>query len=188
MSFFKSQVVLVRHGETEWNLVKRTQGHLDSPLTPKGVSQVKKTATKLKDHQFDLIISSPLGRAFETAKILAKELDIKKIILNYNLAERHLGIMQGKTKEESLKIFPQFFDENNRFVHGSEIPQGETLKEFLFRVNTGVDELKEISKTGRILVVTHDGVLHAVVGIVNGIEFGEVQKHYRFDHCKPVFL
>lgn len=188
MSFFKNSVVLVRHGETEWNLAKRTQGHLDSPLTTKGVSQALKTAAKLKDHQFDLIISSPLGRALETAKILAEELGIEKVISNSNLAERNLGILQGRTREESLKIFPQFFNENNRFIHGSEIPRGETLKEFLARVNIVVNELKEISKTSKILTVTHDGTLHAIVGIVNGIEFGEVQKHYRFDHCEPVFL
>ncbi|MEK7564620.1 MAG: histidine phosphatase family protein [Patescibacteria group bacterium] len=161
---------------------------MDSPLTQKGISQALETATKLKNYQFDSIISSPLGRAFETAKILAENLKITKIITNVNLTERHLGVMQGKTKEESIKIFPQFFDENNRFIHGSEIPQGETLKEFLSRVNTVVGELKEISKTSRILVVTHDGVLHAVVGIVNEIEFGDVQNHYKFAHCEPVFL
>lgn len=188
MSFFNNQIVFVRHGETEWNLIKKTQGHLDSPLTSMGVSQALEVATKLKDCQFNLIISSPLGRAFETAKILARELKVSNIVTNPNLAERHLGVMQGRTKEESLKIFPQFFDENNRFIHGSKIPQGETLQEFLSRVNDGVGELKEISKTCRILAVTHDGVLHAVVGIVNGIGFGEVQKHYRFDHCEPVFL
>ncbi len=188
MAFFNNQVVFIRHGQTEWNLVKKTQGHLNSPLTEKGLFQAKEVADKLKNYDFDLIVSSPLGRALETAKILSAELKIEKLITNVNLSERHLGVLQGKTKEESLVSFPQFFNENQRFIHESEIPDGETLSQFLSRIKIGMEELKELSITNKMLVVTHDGVLHAIMAFKNNIEFKEVQNHYRFENCEPVFL
>lgn len=188
MSFFNSQVVFIRHGQTEWNLVKKTQGHLDSPLTQKGLSQAKEVADKLKKYHFDIIISSPLGRALETAKILNDELKVGKLTTNANLAERDLGVLQGKTKEESFMSFPQFFNENKRFIYESEIPYGETLSQFLSRIKTSMEELRELSTTNNILVVTHDGVLHAIMGIVNNIEFKEVQNRYKFENCEPLFL
>jgi len=188
MSFFKNPVVLVRHGETEWNLVKRTQGHLDSPLTPKGVSQAMETAKKLKDYRLDLIISSPLGRALKTAKIIAEELKISDVRTNPNLSERHLGVLQGRTKEESLGNYPAFFDKNNRFIQNSDIPEAETLQEFLDRANKATEEISEISQNKNVLVVTHDGVLHAIVGHIKNIDFNEVQKFYRFEHCEPIVL
>lgn len=185
---FKNTVVLVRHGQTLWNLEKRTQGYMDSPLTEEGILQAKETAQKLKDHKFDIILSSPLGRAVETAKIIAAELGISEIKTNPNLAERHLGVLQGRTKEESLKNFPHFFDENNRFIQSSDIPNAESLQDFIKRTRQAVESFQQLSNSKSILVVTHDGVLHAIVGHVKNIDFGEVQKFYKFRHCEPVIL
>ena len=56
---FKNSIILVRHGQTLWNSEKRTQGHLDSPLTNEGILQAKETAKKLKGYRFDLMMSSP---------------------------------------------------------------------------------------------------------------------------------
>jgi len=188
MIYFKQPVIFVRHGETEWNLEKRTQGHLNSPLTKLGVSQAQKIATKLSRHNLDLIVSSPLGRALDTAQILSRKLNISDIQIVEALAERHLGILQGRTKEESLKLYPHFFGKNNRFIHSSEINQGENLQNFLERVKSAVHELEKLSQSHKLLVVTHDGVLHAIVSWVKGLEFDEVQQTYKFDHCDPLAL
>ena len=185
---FKNKVVLVRHGQTLWNLEKRTQGHLDSPLTGLGISQAKETASKLQEYKFDLIISSPLGRALQTANLIAEELKISKIQTDPNLAERHLGVLQGCAKEESLKKYPHFYGTNNKFIQCSDIPEAETLQEFLNRTGKAVEKISEISKANNVLVVTHDGVLHAIIGHVKSIDFGEVQKSYKFEHCEPVVL
>ncbi len=188
MSFFKNPIIIIRHGQTQWNLEKRTQGHLDSPLTELGISQAKKTARKLKDYNFDLIVSSPLGRAIQTAKIVAEELRILEFQLNQNLAERNLGVLQGCTKDRLLKDFPRFFDSNNKFIQNSEIPNGEPLQDFLERIGKAVTELKSFARKRRLLVVTHDGALYAVISHVKKINFADVQKFYKFEHCKPIIL
>ena len=74
MPFFSNNVIFIRHGETEWNLQNRTQGHLNSPLTERGITQAREAAEKLKDYKFDIVVSSHLGRAYETAKIISKNL------------------------------------------------------------------------------------------------------------------
>jgi len=185
---FNKKVVLVRHGQTLWNLEKRTQGHLDSPLTEQGVLQAKETAGRLKNYKFDLVISSPLGRALQTAEIISEELNINNIQINPNLSERHLGVLQGFTKEDSLKKYPSFFDSNSRFIQNSDIPEAETLPEFLNRIKTAVKEIEQVSKDKNVLVVTHDGVLYAVMSHVKNIDFSEIQKFYKFEHCDPIEL
>lgn len=188
MPFFKKSVVLVRHGETEWNLQKRTQGHLNSPLTEKGIQQAKDTAKKLKNQKFDIIISSSLGRALQTSKIISTELYIPEIVTDPCFAERNLGVLQGRTREESMKIFPNFWDVNGKFIQNSNIPEAESISNFLERVKKGIDNLRQISEEKSIIIVTHDGVLHAIVGYVKGIEFNDVQNFYTFDHCEPFIL
>lgn len=188
MSFLKNPIIIIRHGQTQWNLEKRTQGHLDSSLTEQGILQAKETARKLKDYNFDLIVSSPLGRAIQTAKIVAEELRIIEFQLNQNLAERNLGVLQGCTKDKLLKDFPQFFDSNNKFIQNSEIPSGEPLQDFLERTGKAVTELKSFARKRRLLVVTHDGVLYAVISHVKKINFADVQKFYKFEHCEPIIL
>jgi len=188
MLVFKNTIALIRHGETEWNLQMRTQGHLDSPLTEKGILQAKKIVRKLKNQKFDIVISSPLGRAVQTSKIISKELQIPKIIMDECFAERNLGALQGCNKEESTKLFPHFWDANGRFIQNSKIPEAESIDDFLHRVKKGINNLQLISETKNIIMVTHDGVLHAIVGHVKGIEFGDVQKFYTFDHCEPFIL
>ncbi|MFQ6049479.1 MAG: histidine phosphatase family protein [Candidatus Paceibacterales bacterium] len=188
MPFFKNSVVLLRHGQTQWNLEKRTMGHLDSPLTEEGILRAKKAVKKLKSYNFDIVISSPLGRALETSKIIAKGLKISEIKTNPAFAERHLGVLQGRPKQESVQHFPYFWDADGRFIQNSEIPGGESLEEFLQRVQKGIEDLRLLSKTKNILVVAHDGVLHAIVGHVKRIQFSDVQKIYKFNYCDPIIL
>lgn len=188
MLMFKNTVALVRHGETEWNLQMKTQGHLDSPLTERGLLQAIEITKKFGNKKFDVIISSPLGRALQTSRIISKKLQIPKIIINACFAERNLGVLQGHTREESMKLFPSFWDTNGRFIQNSKIPGAESIDDFLDRIKSGINNLQLISETKNIVIVTHDGVLHAIVGHVKGIEFGDVQKSYKFDHCEPFIL
>ena len=185
---FKNAVVLVRHGQTQWNLEKRAQGHLDSPLTAEGILQARETARRLKDYKFDVVVCSPLGRALETAKIVAGELDVSNIKTDPNLAERNLGVLQGRTKEESLKNFPHFFDANSRFIRSSDIPEAESLKDFLERTKRAVLNIQDLSESKNVLVVTHDGTLNAFLAHVKGVSLDEIQKLYRFEHGEPVKL
>ena len=181
--------MFVRHGETEWNRNNRTMGRLDAPLTAKGITDAIRGAKKIRgQHIFDHIVSSPLGRALETATIFAKEFDVDDIQVIPELAERDLGVLQGLTKKQSIQQFPHYYDTNEKFIHSSEIKDGETLGDFLDRVKVATNKLVTLSQNKSVLVVTHDGVLNAIVGFVKGIEFGRVRDVYTFKHGVPISL
>ncbi|MCK5044914.1 histidine phosphatase family protein [Candidatus Parcubacteria bacterium] len=188
MPYFKNKVFFVRHGETEWNLEKRTQGSHDSPLTERGILQAIETAKSLKNHKFGMIVCSPLGRVLQTSNIIAKELRISNLTISPYIAERNFGVLEGRKKEESLKLFPQYWDKEGHFIHTSKVENGESLEEFLERIKQGVEEIRSFSETKNILVVTHDHALHAIVGNIKNIPFGEVQKSYKFNHGEPINL
>jgi probable phosphoglycerate mutase len=186
--YFKNKIAILRHGQTEWNLIKKTQGFLDSPLTKKGIIQSQNAVWELKKYNFKLIISSPLGRALETAKTIAKGLNISEIKINPAFSERNLGIIQGHEKSELLKKFPRFWDSNGKFIHNSEVPQAESLNDFIHRVQKGIKELETLSERENILVITHSGVLRAIISYAQNIPFDKVAKTYNIDHCQPFFL
>jgi len=95
----------VRHGETEWNLAGKEQGHLDSPLTALGVRQAQALANGLWGKGIQVIYSSDLGRAVRTAEIIADRLGLP-LNVESDLRERHLGVMQGLTMKEFRDRFP----------------------------------------------------------------------------------
>lgn len=95
----KTTICVVRHGQTDWNFKKLIQGRLNNPLNDTGRSQVKQTGLVLKEHDphWDLIISSPLDRAYESGKIIAKEIGYdKEIIIDNEVIEREFGSAEGQ--------------------------------------------------------------------------------------------
>jgi broad specificity phosphatase PhoE len=105
-------IYLVRHGETSWNVSGRLQGHLDSRLTPMGARQAEAMGCALRHRIRDLdqicIETSPLGRAYDTAKLIAESLGVKpeRIVREPLLIEHHLGDWQGLTHSEIEALFP----------------------------------------------------------------------------------
>ena len=89
------EILLTRHGKTEWNALGKVQGKADIKLNEEGIKQAKETSKLLQDEKIDLIISSPLIRAIETARIIAKERNIP-IITDESLSERDFGEYEGK--------------------------------------------------------------------------------------------
>lgn len=187
MNFFRHPTVFIRHGETEWNLQKKTQGRLDSPLTERGMQQARVAAYKLRDRSFNLIVSSPLGRAIETAKIIQNELDLDiELHKHPDLAERNFGILEGKVKDILMDEFPHFWDAEGHFLHESEPQDGEPLQEFFTRIQRAVEYIRTISKEKSVIVVTHDGVLHAIAACLKRIKLSHVQRVYRFLPGEPI--
>jgi len=148
----------VRHGETEWNLVGRQQGHLDSPLTATGVRQARLLAEGLVGKRVEVLISSDLGRAVRTAEIIAGRLSLE-IQLDSRLRERQLGVMQGLTKREFAEKFPE---EAARFKTGDPdyvLPGGESARQRFRRCVDAAEDLARLHAGKRILLVGHGGVL-----------------------------
>lgn len=140
-------IYIVRHGQTDWNIEGRNQGHTDIPLNEKGIKQAEETAKKLKGKNFDLAFSSPLTRAYQTAQIICKN----NIIVDERLIERSNGDLEGKLKEEYKDCVD--FTDPNETRHGIE-----TLYEFRKRIYNFFDEILEKYPQKEILVVTHAGV------------------------------
>ena len=148
----------VRHGETEWNCKGKQQGYLDSPLTEFGFQQAQTLADGLSGKGIEVLYSSVLGRAMQTAHIIGRRLGLA-VNAEKHFRERHLGVMEGLSMLEFRNKYP---DEWAFFSSGDPdyaLPDGESAKQFYDRCVNRCIELTEYHAGQRILVVTHGGVL-----------------------------
>lgn len=151
------RVYLLRHGETTYNADNnRYCGRTDAPLTAKGLQQAREVAKLLEHIRFDGIYSSPLSRAFETAKIASGDKPVEKVD---RLIEADFGKWEGKTRTEFIAEDPGLW------ASWSENPEstkaggtGETALEVANRVEGFFKEIQQKHPTGNILVVAHNGV------------------------------
>lgn len=153
-----TQLVIVRHGETEWNVQGRMQGHLDSPLTATGLAQAQALAQSLQNERFDAFYSSDLWRAAYTAQLIAKPHQASVQQLEC-LRERNLGIFQGLTRKE---IHTQLAEDISGFRIDDpnyQVPKGENVSEFRTRCVCCFENLAIQHAGQRLLIVAHGGVL-----------------------------
>lgn len=155
-----TKLLIVRHGQSEWNALGRWQGQADPPLTDVGENQAKKATKKLG--LFDSIVSSPLQRAKNTASIISEITGVGPVTTEVGLMERDAGPWQGLTRIEIEKGWPGFLDSGHR-------PEGyESDPDLLLRI---FEVLKKISKSSKnsdsILIVSHAGIVHALENLHN---------------------
>ncbi|MFW5771077.1 MAG: histidine phosphatase family protein [Spirochaetota bacterium] len=154
---------VIRHGETEWNLIGRQQGHLDSSLTLRGEEQAEMAALALKDHHYDVFYSSDTGRAMQTAWIISSISGISPIIPEPGLREQHMGILQGLTLKQFRKTYP---DEYTRFMNNDpeyNYEIGESRRE---RYDRNIHTLNKIAteyNDSNVLIVGHGGLLDSII-------------------------
>lgn len=148
----------VRHGETEWNAIEKQQGHLDSPLTDNGIKQAQCLADGLAKKNIDILFSSDLGRALQTAEIIARRLSLD-IHTDSRLRERHLGILQGLTRKEFEKRYPQDTQQFNSNNPDYILPGGESSLQVFDRCIECAEEAARNNAGKNILIVGHGGVL-----------------------------
>lgn len=169
-------IILLRHGETEWNLISRYQGHLDSPLTAKGIDQAKANAKKLEKVIGKLdqikIYSSPLGRAKASCTILCDELNIslEDIIYDDRIKEFSYGIFEGKTKDECQLNYSKDVAAREADKWNYQIPDGESYKMVTRRLKSW---LADIEGESIIIMVAHEMVNRALRGLYRGLETEE---------------
>jgi probable phosphoglycerate mutase len=161
-------VFVVRHGETEWNLTGRQQGHLDSPLTKRGIQQAHALAQELVGRGIERIFSSDSGRAFTTADIIRARLGLP-VRIDARLRERHLGTLQGLTKAEWRQRYPEEWRAFNSGDPDYCFPGGESARQRYERTVGCVGLLAAKHSGHTILIVSHGGVLnglfHKAIGI-----------------------
>lgn len=154
-------VMVVRHGETEWNTEGRRQGHLDSTLTAKGRAQAEALAQRFTPESCGAIYSSDLGRAYETARIIAEKTG-HEVVPDARLRERNLGIFQGLDGDEIRARFPTEYEQHRNGGADHAVPMGESFRQQTERNMRCLEELAKRHAGEIIMVVTHGGVLSAL--------------------------
>lgn len=154
----ETRICLVRHGETDWNVARRIQGHLDIPLNATGEQQAEATARALSAQRFSTCYSSDLVRAHRTATHAAAALRLEPR-LDPQLRERHYGAFQGLTYEEAAQNFPVAYARFEARETTAELPGGESLADFAARILVALDGIAHRHCGEDVLVVTHGGVL-----------------------------
>ena len=149
------KLLIVRHGQSEWNALGRWQGQADPPLTEVGENQAKKATNKLG--LFDSIVASPLQRAKNTASIISEITGVRPVTTEVDLMERDAGPWQGLTRIEIEKGWPGFLDSGQR-------PDGyESNRDLLLRIFAVLRKISESSRiSDSILIVSHAGIVHAL--------------------------
>lgn len=181
-----TNLIVVRHGETEWNLGRRWQGHDDSPLTENGHEQAKAAAKAVQNLKADFIYSSDLGRAMQTAQYLSEstQLPIKS---DSRLRERKLGVFEGLTTAQIEENYPgeyqHFKNLNPKYV----VPGGESIQEKIDRSLDCFNEIATNHASQTILVVTHGGILDGLFRSVVGIPI-HAPRRFKIWNCSLSFF
>jgi 2,3-bisphosphoglycerate-dependent phosphoglycerate mutase len=166
-------IVLVRHGETDWNRDNRFQGHADPPLNDNGRAQARALATELRPLRFAVAYTSPLRRAAETAAILAEELHLEARP-DESLKEVDVGSWSGLTRTEVEARFPLGFARWLEYGHGWD--DGETYDELGSRVVSGLIRIAGEHDGEEVLAVTHGGPIRSALAAAQRVAFDDARR------------
>lgn len=171
-------IYIVRHGESEGNIKKILGLTPEVRLTNKGILQVESVSNKLSTVQFDVIFSSDLIRAKQTAEILAKEKKIT-IIMNKMLRERTYGKLNGKTTQEMKEELKDIYDEyekmsNKNKYYSKLVEDMETVEEAILRFITTLRTITITYNEKTILVVSHVTLMRGLLIHLGFADFHEI--------------
>ncbi|RCW64233.1 histidine phosphatase family protein [Saliterribacillus persicus] len=155
-----TQICLVRHGETDWNALGKIQGTTDIPLNETGKKQAEACGAFLKGTDWDVLITSPLKRAKETAEIINTYMDMPLEEMA-EFKERSFGDAEGMTPEERTERFP-----------GRIYPNQEEVETLHKRLEMGLEKINDRYKNKRVLLVAHGAVINAILSVFSEGEIG----------------
>lgn len=156
-----TSICLVRHGETDWNKAMRVQGTTDIPLNQTGREQAEEAREFLEESDWDILITSPLSRARQTAEIINKYMQMPIVEMDV-FKERGYGDAEGLTPEERQQQFPGL----------REYPNQEPKAAVTKRVLEGMDEILKSYPDKHVLLVAHGGVINSILAHLSGGELG----------------
>jgi uncharacterized phosphatase len=154
-------ICILRHGETDWNSSGKLQGREDIELNELGRKQAIETARYFETEAWDIMVSSPLKRAYETAQIIASRIAIPTVYVVNEMSERCYGSASGLLPEERRRRFPD-----------GVIPDQEDFEHLRQRAMIGLDKIATDFIGKRIIVVSHGGLTNSILYTLSGGEFG----------------
>jgi probable phosphoglycerate mutase len=177
----ETNLIVVRHGETEWNAAGRIQGQLNSRLNEAGRAQAEALAERLALEPLVAIYSSDLGRTLETAAPTA-DVQVLDIVTDARLRERHLGAFQGMTFKEAAVAHPELYAAYKARDPSADCDGGESLLDVRARVEAVLLEIAARHVGDTVLVVTHGGVLDQIYRLATGMPL-EAPRNFDIDNA-----
>ena len=166
MTSAKTTFLFIRHGQTDWNVIGRWQGHIDTPLNETGQQQARALARRLVSWPIEAVLCSDLQRAQETAVILAQPHQLTPQP-DPDWRERHVGRFSGLTSTESREAFPHIWEAAAKGI--LEPPQGEPFAQLAARM-LGVYHRALAHHSGQMVaVVSHGQAIHVLLAQLLGI-------------------
>lgn len=151
---------LFRHGQTDWNINLRLQGTADIPMNQFGIDQVRRAADLLEPGSWDAVISSPLGRAKQSAEIVAERLGISHVPTHDLLLERAFGVGEGMLYDEW----------NQKYSQLDQIPGAESASEVTARAEKLLEMVARDFPGQRVLSISHGALIRFVLQVVTAGE------------------
>ena len=176
-----TEIILIRHGETEWNLTGRWQGHADSALSARGIAQAQALGERMKGEDVDVVYASDLERALHTSRLVGGPSGWQARSMPA-LRERDLGVLEGLSTDEMKESLPDAFQS---FMEGGpdyQPPGGESFRQFFDRCSHAIDSLANEHSGQKVVAVTHGGVLGAVFRKVLKISL-EAERNFLLLNC-----
>ena len=171
----KTELVIIRHGETEWNTQQRMQGHSNSNLTKLGILQIKALGEWMKNTPFSHIYSSDTLRSRLTAESITK-FSGHVLKLDERLREKNLGVFEGLTSEEAMKKHPEIFRLFKTAGAKYVIKNGESTHQLLDRAFGFIEEVRLSHPLQRVLLVTHGGVVRVLIKHILGLSLDSLTR------------
>lgn len=157
-----TELILIRHAQSEWNAVSRWQGHADPPLSELGREQARDLARGLSGERIDALYTSDLRRAAETAAIVGDVLK-RAPTPDARLRELDIGEWEGLVRADIAGRWPDLLRQFDTADPDSRPAGGETRRELAVRVRSRVMEIAACHPTGRVAIVSHQGVIEALL-------------------------
>jgi broad specificity phosphatase PhoE len=173
-------LILARHGETDWNRDGRFQGHADTPLNARGREQARALAEDVAE--VDVIYSSDLKRATETARVVADRLGLE-VRIDPRLRERGFGAWEGLTRTEIEASFRDDFD-RWRKGDGFGADEAEAHEAFAGRIEAFLADVLARHPDEKVLVIAHGGSIRVVQAVASGLDYLRDRRSIRaLAHC-----
>lgn len=181
------RLILVRHGETEWNAVERCQGWTDVPLSESGRVQADAAADALRQEPLAAVYSSDLQRAFETAERIAKPHGLP-VQPREAFRELHHGELEGLTRQELFRDYGELLQRWMAAPADVEMPgHGESLRQVQERVWPALKEILAAHTDGTVVVVSHTLALRTLLARIIGLPLDNFRR-FHLDTCGLTYV